>query len=415
MDILRFFTAGSVDDGKSTLIGRLLFDSNSILEDQLEAITKASKTRENGEIDLALLTDGLRAEREQGITIDVAYKYFQTKKRKFIIADTPGHAQYTRNMVTGASNAELAIILIDARKGVIEQTRRHTFICAILGLKHLVVAVNKMDLVDYSEDVFYKIAKDYQDFANTLQIQNLDFIPISALKGDNIVEYSDKMNWYGGKPLLRFLEEVQIQSSSISEKSRFQVQYVVRPQTEALPDFRAYTGKISSGIYKKGDEVIVLPANISTTIKSILFDQKELDEAFAPMSVMIELDEEIDISRGDTIVLKNSQPPLVNQDIRATLCWMDDSFGLQANQKYLLQQGSKVVRCVVKNLMSKYDIQTLAKQTQVEDFKLNEIGEVFIRTAQAICTDTYKENLSTGSFILINEFTHNTVAAGMIQ
>lgn len=413
MDILRFFTAGSVDDGKSTLIGRLLYDSNSILEDQLEAITKASKTKENGEIDLALLTDGLRAEREQGITIDVAYKYFQTEKRKFIIADTPGHAQYTRNMVTGASNAELAIILIDARKGVIEQTRRHTFICAILGIKHLVVAVNKMDLVDYSEEVFYQIAKDYQDFAKTLQIKNLDFIPISALKGDNIVESSVMMDWYGGKALLRFLEDVKMESNPISEKSRFQVQYVVRPQTEALPDFRAYAGKISSGTYKKGDEVVILPANISTSIKSILFDQKEIDEAFAPMSVMIELNEEIDISRGDHIALKNNQVP-VNQDIQANICWMDDTLVLQANQKYLLQQGSKVVRCVVKNLISKYDIQTLEKQTEVENFKLNEIGEVFIRTAQAICTDAYTENISTGSFILINEFTNNTVAAGMI-
>ncbi len=414
MDILRFFTAGSVDDGKSTLIGRLLYDSHAILEDQLEAITKASKTKENGEIDLALITDGLRAEREQGITIDVAYKYFQTDKRKFIIADTPGHTQYTRNMVTGASNAELAIILLDARKGVIEQTRRHTFICAMLGIKHIVVAINKMDLIDYSEDTFYQIANEYKQFSETLAIQNLYFIPISALKGDNIVESSSSMPWYEGKPLLKFLEEVEIDSFQVSENSRFQVQYVIRPQTVELPDYRAYAGRITSGVYKKGDEVIALPSGIASKIKSIEFDLKELEEAFAPMSVMISLEDEIDLSRGDSIVLKEKQPN-VSQDINANICWMDDNKTLQQGNKYLLQQGSKIIKCAVKNFISKYDIQTLEKQQEgIDSFKLNEIGEVFIKTAQPVCVDSYKENMSTGSFILIDESSNNTVAAGMI-
>lgn len=413
MDILRFITAGSVDDGKSTLIGRLLYDTNSIAEDQLEAIAKASKNKEDGEIDLALLTDGLRAEREQGITIDVAYKYFHTDKRKFIIADAPGHIQYTRNMVTGASNAQLAIILIDARHGVTEQTKRHTYIAHLLGIKHLVVAVNKMDLRDYAQDTFTQIQQDYNQFSAPLGLQDVVFIPMAALDGDNIVKPSSNMLWYTGKTLLEHLESVVVHQDLIQKNARFQVQYVLRPQTDNLHDYRGYAGKVLSGLYKKGDKITILPSGLETTIKSIEFAEKEIAEAFAPMSVVIHIAENIDISRGDTFA-KSTELPTLTQEMQATLCWMDNK-PLKAGAKYLLQTNSKRVRCAVRDLIDKINIQTLEKIEATEGFTLNDIGTVMIKTAEALPIDIYADNKNNGSFILIDEQTNNTVGAGMIE
>ena len=413
MDILRFITAGSVDDGKSTLIGRLLYDSKSILIDQLEAIEKQTKNREDGEIDLALLTDGLRAEREQGITIDVAYKYFSTPKRKFIIADAPGHIQYTRNMVTGASNANLAIILVDARNGVAEQTRRHTIIASLLGIKHVVLAINKMDLVGYSEDVYNNIVIDYEQVAKTLELKNIKYIPISALHGDNIVDLSDKYPWYNGDSLLHYLETVDTHTDINLTDARFPVQYVIRPQTEELHDYRGYAGKITSGIYKKGDQVIVLPAGIESTISKIEIAGIEVEEAFAPQSVVLHLQDDIDISRGDLIVQKNNQPK-TEQEIEVLLCWMDNKPLIKGN-KYLLQLNSRVVRTVIKDIEYKLDVNSLEKIYEFEKTGLNDIVKATLKTASPLPFDSYKDLPNNGGAILIDETSLVTVGACMLQ
>lgn len=412
MDILRFITAGSVDDGKSTLIGRLLYDSQSILDDQLAAISRASKNKQNGEIDLALLTDGLRSEREQGITIDVAYKYFNTDKRKFIIADSPGHVQYTRNMVTGASNSDLAIILIDARNGVIEQTRRHSFICNLLGIQHFVVCINKMDLVDYSQEQFDSIVADYQAVTKNLDIPNLTFIPVSALNGDNVVKPSEQMDWYEGKPLLQFLEEVNVEQAPKSSNNRFQVQWVIRPQSAEYPDYRGYAGKVLSGIYRVGDEVTILPSGITSKIKALEINQEAIKEAFAPMSVVLHLEDDVDVSRGDMIVNNEAQLSPTRQ-ITASICWMDTQ-PLAPNQFYLLRHNSSTTRVKISDFVHKIDIETLQENPEVAEFKLNDLGQIQLRTAQEILIDQYQENPTNGSFILVDEHSHNTVAAGMV-
>lgn len=413
MDILRFITAGSVDDGKSTLIGRLLYDSKSIMIDHLEAIEKQSKNKEDGEIDLALLTDGLRAEREQGITIDVAYKYFSTPLRKFIIADAPGHIQYTRNMVTGASNAELIIILIDARLGVIEQTRRHSIIASLLNIPHVVVAINKMDLVNYSQDVYNNIVIDFAQVAKTLGLKDITYIPVSALNGDNIVDKSEAFSWYEGEPLLHFLENVEIKDAINLTDARFSVQYVIRPQTEKLHDYRGYAGKVSSGFYTKGDAVTVLPANIKSKIKAIERNGKEVDEAFAQQSVILHLEDNIDISRGDVIVLSNNLPKLA-QEIDVLLCWMDNKT-MQVGNKYLLQIGSKQVKAVIKEIEYKLDVNSLQHQPSPEKVSLNDIVRVKIKTASPISFDSYQKIRTNGGAILIDETSFVTVGACMIQ
>ena len=413
MDILRFITAGSVDDGKSTLIGRLLYDSKNILADHLEAIEKSTRNKDNGEIDLALLTDGLRAEREQGITIDVAYRYFSTDKRKFIIADAPGHVQYTRNMITGASNVDLAIVLIDARHGVVEQTRRHSIISSLLGIPHVVVAVNKIDLVNYSQDVYNNIVIEYSKLAQQLGIENVTYIPLSALNGDNIVEKSLQTPWFEGKPLLEFLEEVEIENAVNHTDTRFQVQYVIRPQTEALHDYRGYAGKITSGIYKKGDKVKVLPAGIETTIDKIEIAGKEVEEAFAPQSVTLLLTDDIDISRGDAIV-KSTEAIAPRNEADVLFCWLDDK-PLQNGNKYLLQHNNRSVRTVIKNLAYKIDVNSLAHIENVQQVKLNEIVRASIKTAAPIVFDSYKKNRSNGAAILIDETSNATVAAVLFQ
>lgn len=413
MDILRFITAGSVDDGKSTLIGRLLYDSKSILIDQLAAIEKQSKNKLNGEIDLALLTDGLRAEREQGITIDVAYKYFSTDKRKFIIADTPGHIQYTRNMVTGASNAQLAIILIDARNGVVEQTRRHSIISSLLNIPHVVVAINKMDLVNYSEDVYHNIVIDYEQVAKSLGLKDVKYIPISALKGDNIVETSEKFSWYEGEPLLTYLENVQLDSDVNFTDARFSVQYVIRPQAPELHDYRGYAGKVISGIYKKGDAVTVLPSGTQTFIKAIEIDGKETDEAFAMQSVVFHLKDDVDVSRGDMIVATNNLPQ-TEQEFEVLLCWMDNKPLLPGN-KYLLQANSNRVRSVVKDIEYKLDVNTLEKNYSPEKAVLNDIIKATIKTSSPVSFDSYKKLRQNGGAILIDETSCVTVGACMIQ
>ena len=413
MDLLRLITAGSVDDGKSTLIGRLLFDSKSIMIDQLEAIERQTKNKENGSIDLALLTDGLRAEREQGITIDIAYKYFSTPKRKFILADAPGHIQYTRNMVTGASNSDLAIILIDARKGVIEQTKRHSIIASMLGIKHIVVAINKMDLVDFSQDVFTNILLDYTKTAGELGLKNVIYIPISALQGDNIVEKSVLMPWYDGESLLHILENVKLDSEVNWNDARFPVQYVIRPQTLALHDYRGYAGKITSGTYKVGDKITVLPAGLKSTLKTIEIGGKQVTEAFASQSVTFQLADDIDISRGDIIVKQENQP-LLTQDLEVLLCWMDAK-PLKTGNKYLLQINSRTVKSVVKNIEYKLDVNTLEKLRSPESVELNDVIKATIRTALPVAVDSYQMNKSTGSGILIDETSNTTVGACMIQ
>jgi sulfate adenylyltransferase subunit 1 len=413
LDLLRFITAGSVDDGKSTLIGRLLYDSKSILIDQLEAIEKQTKNRDDGEIDLALLTDGLRAEREQGITIDVAYKYFSTPQRKFIIADAPGHIQYTRNMVTGASNANLAIILVDARNGVVEQTRRHTIIASLLGIKHIVVAINKMDLVDYSGDVYNNIVIDYAQVAKTLGLKDIKYIPISALMGDNIVDKSDKYPWYEGESLLHYLETVEVHNDINLTDARFSVQYVIRPQTEELHDYRGYAGKIISGIYKKGDKIVVQPAGIESTIRAVEVAGKEVEEAFAPQSVVLHLEDDIDVSRGDSIVKRDNQPK-VGQEVEVLLCWMDNKPLITGN-KYLLQLNSRVVRSVIKNIEYKLDVNSLEKQYEFEKVGLNDVIRATIKTASRIAYDAYRDLPNNGGAILIDETSLVTVGACMIQ
>ena len=413
MDLLRFITAGSVDDGKSTLIGRLLFDSKSILIDQLEALEKQSRNKEDGEIDLALLTDGLRAEREQGITIDVAYKYFSTPRRKFIIADAPGHIQYTRNMVTGASNANLIVILVDARNGVAEQTRRHSIIASLLNIPHVVVAINKMDLVDYSQDVFNNIVIDYAEIARLVGLKDITYLPISALKGDNIVTKSANLDWFEGPALLELLENVQLEKDINLTHPRFPVQYVIRPQTEDLHDYRGYAGKIISGIYKRGDTVTVLPAGLKSTIEAIETGGKEVEEAFAPQSVVLRLVDDLDISRGDVIV-KNDYPPQMKQELEVLLCWMDNKPLIRGN-KYLLQINSRTVRSVVKEIEYRLDVNTLEKNYSLKQAGLNDIVKATIKTASPVAFDSYKDLQANGGAILIDETSNVTVGACMIQ
>lgn len=412
MDLLRFTTAGSVDDGKSTLIGRLLYDSKSIFEDQLEAIEEVSHRRGKGYVDLSLLTDGLRAEREQGITIDVAYRYFATPKRKFIIADTPGHIQYTRNMVTGASTANLAIVLVDARHGVVEQTCRHSFIASLLQIKHLVICVNKMDLVEYSEEIFEKIKADFADFSSKLSVPDIQYIPISALHGDNVVDKSEKMDWYKGGTLMYLLENVNIASDLNHVDSRFPVQYVIRPQNDAFHDFRGYAGRIEGGVFKPGDEVVALPSGFTTTIKSIETLDGSIDEAFAPMSVTITLDDNIDISRGDMLVKANNQPN-VGQDLELMICWLNEK-KLQQGGKYIVKQTTREVRCIIKDIRYKVNINTLHRLDEDKTIGLNDIGRILIRTTNPLFYDSYQKNRFTGSLIFIDEFTNETVGAGMI-
>ncbi len=413
MDLLRFTTAGSVDDGKSTLIGRLLYDSKSIFEDQLEAVEESSKQRGDEIVNLALLTDGLRAEREQGITIDVAYRYFATPRRKFIIADTPGHIQYTRNMVTGASTANLAIILIDARKGVVEQTCRHSFIASLLQIQHIVVAVNKMDLVDYKEEVFSKIVKEFKEFSSRLNVPHIDFIPISALNGDNIVDKSEAMPWYDGSTLLYTLETVYIGNEFNHVDARFPVQWVIRPQSQEHHDFRGFAGRVASGVFKVGDAITVLPSGFESRISGIHTLDAELEEAFAPMSVTLKLEDEIDISRGDMIVKKNN-PPTVTQDIEAMVCWFSDSTKLQVGRKYMLRSTTKEVKCLIKEVKYKVNVNTLHKIEDDLEVSLNDIARISIRTSSPLFTDSYTRNRTTGSLILVDEQTNATVAAGMI-
>lgn len=412
MELLRFTTAGSVDDGKSTLIGRLLYDSKSIFEDQYENIRATSERRGENYVNLALLTDGLKAEREQGITIDVAYRYFSTPKRKFIIADTPGHIQYTRNMVTGASTANLAIILVDARNGVSEQTRRHSLIASLLGIPHIAVCINKMDLVDYSQEVFDRIVQEYRDFAARLKVKDIHFLPISALHGDNVVTRSTKMPWYEGLTLLYLLETVHIAGDINHIDARFPVQYVIRPYNDEFHDYRGYAGRLSSGVLRPGDKVAILPSGFNTTIKAIEFNGKTLSEAYAPMSVTILLNDDIDISRGDMIVRENNQPQ-ISQDIEAMVCWMGDQ-PLQLNGKYALKHTTRDVRCVIKDIKYKLDISTLHRITDQPQVSMNDIGRITIRTTTPLMYDAYTRNRETGAFILIDEGTNITVGACII-
>jgi sulfate adenylyltransferase subunit 1 len=412
MDILRFITAGSVDDGKSTLIGRLLYDSKNILIDQLEAIEKSTKTNANGEVDLALLTDGLRAEREQGITIDVAYRYFSTPKRKFIIADAPGHVQYTRNMITGASNVNLMIVLVDARLGVIEQTRRHSIIASLFQIPHIVVAINKMDLVDYSQEVFNNIVIEYSALAKSLGLNEIKYIPISALNGDNIVDRSSNLSWYDGECLLDWLETVEVSQDINLDDARFPVQLVIRPQTEELHDYRGYAGKITSGIYKKGDAVTVLPIGLCSKIKTIEKDGVEVEEAFAPQSVVLTLEDDIDISRGD-MISKTDNQPTVSNELQVLLCWMDKK-PLIAGNKYYLQLNSRLVRIIVREIEYKVDVNTLEKHYNPSEPGLNDILKVTLKAASAIPYEPYAKLRSNGGGILIDETSNTTVAACMI-
>jgi len=414
MELLRFFTAGNVDDGKSTLIGRLLYDSDSISTDIIETLTRQSKTTgANSEIDLALLTDGLRAEREQGITIDVAYKYFTTDKRKFIIADTPGHIQYTRNMFTGASNADLAIILVDARNGITDQTKRHSVLSTIIGMPHVLVCINKMDLVNYSEARYKEIENDYLQFVKQLGLKNVSFIPASALAGDNVVNRSENMTWYGGPSLLEFLETIEISKNKISDLSRFQVQYVIRPQTNELHDYRGFAGKVVSGSYKKGQRVIILPSGIESEIEKIEIHQKEVEMVEANQPAVIHLKDDVDISRGNVIV-QAEQLPKTEKEITATICWMDNS-AFVPGQKILLQQNSFRTKAIVKEVISKIDIHSFMEIQSDGSMKLNDICKILIKTAEPVSFDAYVVNRGTGAFILVNENTNNTVAAGTIN
>jgi len=414
MELLRFTTAGSVDDGKSTLIGRLMYDTKTIFEDQLEAVERSSKSRGDENINLALLTDGLKAEREQGITIDVAYRYFATPRRKFIIADTPGHIQYTRNMVTGASTANLAIILVDARKGIIEQTCRHTFIASLLRIQHIALCINKMDLVDYSEDVFNRIVDQFKDFASRLDnLVDVTFIPISALNGDNVVDKSKNMPWYNGSSLLYHLENVYIGPDANHVDARFPVQWVTRPHSEKWHDFRGYAGRVAGGVFKPGDDVTVLPSGFSTKIKNIHSWDGDAEEAFHPLSVTMTLQDEIDISRGDMICKPNNQPT-VSQDIEAMVCWFSEKKKLSGREKFMLRHTSREVKAMVREVRYKVDINTLHKIEDDLVLGLNDIGRISLRTSAPVFYDSYKRNRLTGSFILVDEFTNETVAAGMI-
>ena len=411
MNILRFITAGNVDDGKSTLIGRLLYDSKSILADQLEALEQQSKNKNDDGIDLAILTDGLRAEREQGITIDVAYRYFATPKRKFIIADAPGHTQYTRNMITGASNSQLIIILVDARNGVTEQTRRHSIIASLLNIPEVVVAVNKMDLVGYAEDTFENIKREYETVAKRLGLKSVHYFPISAFVGDNIVNTTEAMPWYKGTSLLDFLETIEISQNSYKEP-RFQVQYVIRPQTEALHDYRGYAGEIISGTYRKGDAIVVLPEGISTKISKIERNGEEVAEAKAGEPVVMHIEDDIDISRGDYFASEEAEPTQ-SQEVEAIVCWMDKR-ALKEGNKYLLQQRSRLVKVVVKEITYKIDVNTLEQEEKVESVKLNEIAKIRIKAAAPLVYDAFTDNPPMGSAILIDETSNATVGAVMI-
>ena len=412
MDLLRFTTAGSVDDGKSTLIGRLLYDSKTIFEDQLEMVEQASNRKGLEHVDLSLLTDGLRSEREQGITIDVAYRYFATPKRKFIIADTPGHIQYTRNMVTGASTANLALILIDARKGVVEQTCRHSFIASLLRIPHLIVCVNKMDLVDYDQAAYDKIVEDYKAFASKLDVQDIHFVPISALHGDNVVNRSEKMPWYQGSTLLNLLETVHIASDHNHIDCRMPVQYVIRPHSDEFHDYRGYAGRIAGGVFKPGDEVVVLPSGFQSKIKSIDTFDGEVKEAFAPMSVSITLEDDIDVSRGDMIARPNNQPT-ATQEVELMMCWLDNK-PLNTRGTYIIRHTSNEVRAMVKNVRYKVDVNTLHRNEEALEVRMNDIARVKLRLSKSIFIDSYAKNRITGSVILIDKATNNTVASGMV-
>lgn len=410
--LLRFTTAGSVDDGKSTLIGRLLYDSKSIFEDQLEAVQASSAKKGFDYVDLSLLTDGLKSEREQGITIDVAYRYFATPRRKFIIADTPGHIQYTRNMVTGASTANLALILIDARKGLIEQTFRHSFIASLLKIPHIIVCINKMDLVEYKEEVYQKIVEEYKAFSAKLEVHDIQFVPISALLGDNVVNRSEKMDWYQGATLLHMLETVHIESDYNHIDCRFPVQYVVRPQTREHQDFRGYAGRVAGGIFREGDDIVVLPSGFTSRIKTIEFGEQQLKEAFAPMSVTITLEDEIDISRGDVIAKPGNQPQ-ADQDIELMLCWMNQR-PANLNSKFYLRHATHETKAILKEIHYKLDINSSEKLEGIQQLVMNDIARVKLRTAQPLIYDSYRKNRITGSLILVDEGTNETVAAGMI-
>jgi sulfate adenylyltransferase subunit 1 len=412
MEILRFTTAGSVDDGKSTLIGRLLYDSKSIFEDQLAAVQKTSEGKGLEHVDLSLLTDGLKAEREQGITIDVAYRYFATPRRKFIIADTPGHIQYTRNMVTGASTANLALILVDARKGILEQTCRHSFIASLLKIPHLIVCVNKMDLVDYNQEVYDNIVSEFRKFAAKLEVNDIHFVPISALKGDNVVDKSENMPWYGGSTLLYMLETIHIGSDYNHVDCRFPVQYVIRPHTDEYHDYRGYAGRIASGVFKKGDEVMVLPSGFTSKVKSIDLFNESVEVAFAPMSVTMTLEDEIDISRGDMIVRTNNQPH-VSQDIDVMLCWLNPKAPLD-RAKFHIMHTTNEARAMIKEVLYKVNINTLHRIEDDKTINMNDIVRVKIRTTKPLQFDSYRRNRVTGSIILVDEGTNETVAAGMI-
>lgn len=410
--LLRFTTAGSVDDGKSTLIGRLLYDSKSIFEDQLESVENSSKKKGYKGVDLALFTDGLRDEREQGITIDVAYRYFTTPKRKFIIADTPGHIEYTRNMVTGASTANVALILIDARHGVVEQTKRHTFIASLLQIPHIVVCVNKMDLVGYSEKVFTEILKDFENISSKMLVKDVRFIPISALHGDNVVNRSINMTWYKGSPILDTLESLHISSDINKVDARFPVQTVLRPQTTSFIDYRGYAGRISSGIFRRGDVVTILPSGFKSKIKSIDVYEGEIEQAYAPMSVSMTLYDDIDICRGDMIVRENNKPK-TSQDIELMICWLNNK-PLRSRAKYIIKHTTNIQKAIIKEIFYKIDISSLERIYSDKSINMNDICKVRIRTTKPLMTDTYRQNRQTGSIILIDEGTNETVAAGMI-
>lgn len=413
MDLLRFATAGSVDDGKSTLIGRLLLDSKAIFEDQLEAVEATSEAKGYDYTDLALLTDGLRSEREQGITIDVAYRYFATPTRKFIIADTPGHVQYTRNMVTGASTADLGLVLVDARQGLTEQSRRHAVILSLLRVPHLVLAVNKMDLVDYDETVYQEIYREFTSFATKLNIPDLEVIPISALKGDNVVKRSENMPWYDGPSLMHHLEHVHVASDRDLVDARFPVQYVIRPKSDDFHDYRGYAGQLAGGVLKPGDEVVVLPSGMTSTIAGIDLFDKEIDEAFPPMSVTVRLADDVDVSRGDMIArVKNAPTP--SQDIDAMVCWMTNE-PLRSRQKLAIKHTTRTGRALVKEIQYRLDVNTLHRDQETGELGLNEIGRVQLRTTVPLLCDSYSKNRTTGSFILIDEATGVTVGAGMIN
>ncbi|QDO93224.1 GTP-binding protein [Formosa sediminum] len=410
--LLRFTTAGSVDDGKSTLIGRLLYDSKSIFEDQLHAIENTSKKKGHEGVDLALFTDGLKDEREQGITIDVAYRYFTTPKRKFIIADTPGHIQYTRNMVTGASTANVATILVDARHGVIEQTKRHAFIASLLNIPHVIVCINKMDLVDFSEDVFNNIVSQFEEISSKMLIKDVRFIPMSALLGDNVVNRSENMPWYQGSPMLNMLETMHISSDVNKVDARFPVQTVLRPQSDSHRDYRGYAGRVSSGVFRVGDEITVMPSGFTSVIKSINLSDQELKESYAPQSVSIQLEDDIDISRGDMIVRSNNKPE-ASQDIEVMLCWLN-STGAKPRAKYTIKHTSNDQKAMIKEVVYKIDIETLNRVEDDDSLNMNDIAKVKIRTTKPLMVDSYRENRSTGSIVLVDDSTNETVAAGMI-